>query len=73
MRVFADAKTHFIVHLRPEEVLERLGDDSPCLVQELSAALEQLVAWGNLLAQPDTGRVTTVEECSPSLPALPRG
>ena len=62
MRAFAAAKAHFIVHLRPEEIIERLGAESDCSPEEISAALEQLVAWGNLLAQPDTGRVTTVED-----------
>jgi len=62
MRAFAEAKAHFIVHLRPEEVIERLDAGSAYSPDETSAALEQLVAWGNLLAQPDTGRVTTVED-----------
>lgn len=62
MQAFAAAKAHFIVHLRPEEIIERLGARNDCSPDEISAALEQLVAWGNLLAQPDTGRVTTVED-----------
>ncbi len=62
MRVFTTAKTHFIVHLRPGEVIERLSPDNGWSPEEIPVALEQLVAWGNLLAQPDTGRVTTVED-----------
>ena len=62
MRAFTTAKAHFIVHLRPEEVVERLPPDNGGSPEEIPAALEQLVAWGNLLAQPDTGRVTTVED-----------
>ncbi len=62
MQAFTEAKAHFIVHLRPEEIIERLGVGHHCSPDEISAALEQLVAWGNLLAQPDTGRVTTVED-----------
>ncbi len=62
MRAFAAAKAHFIVHLRPEEISERLDAEINCPPGEIAAALEQLVAWGNLLAQPDTGRVTTVED-----------
>jgi len=62
MRAFAAAKIHFIVHLRPEEVTERLSPDNGWSPEEIPAALEQLVVWGNLLAQPDTGRVTTVED-----------
>lgn len=62
MQAFAAAKAHFIVHLRPEEIIERLSAENDCSPEEIPAALEQLVAWGNLLAQPDTGRVTTVED-----------
>ncbi|HEB57097.1 MAG TPA: TIGR02677 family protein [Gammaproteobacteria bacterium] len=62
MQAFAAAKAHFIVHLRPEEIIERLSAKNDCSPDEIPAALEQLVAWGNLLAQPDTGRVTTVED-----------
>ena len=62
MQAFAAAKAHFIVHLRPEEIIERLGTEHDSSPQEISAALEQLVSWGNLLSQPDTSRVTTVED-----------
>jgi len=62
MRAFAEAKVHFIVHLRPEEVVERLDTELNGSPEETRTALEQLVSWGNLLAQPDTGRVTTVED-----------
>lgn len=62
MGAFAEAKAHFIVHLRPEEVVERLGPGTGWSPEEVPAALEQLVAWGNLLAQPDAGRVSTVED-----------
>ena len=48
MRAFTTAKAHFIVHLRPEEVVERLPPpDNGWSVEEIPAALEQLVAWGN--------------------------
>lgn len=60
MAVFAEAKAHFIVHLRPEDVQERLAGDTP--LDGITAALGQLVNWGNLQAEPDTSRVTTVEE-----------
>ena len=59
LRTFARAKERFIVHLRPEDVAAELrtGND-----EQLTAALEQLVTWGNLRADVDTSRVTTVED-----------
>ncbi|WP_092996095.1 TIGR02677 family protein [Thiohalomonas denitrificans] len=60
MAVFADAKAHFIVHLRPEDVAERLGEG--VAAEEVQAALGQLANWGNLQAEPDTSRVTSVED-----------
>ncbi len=59
MSAFADAKAHFVVHLRPEDIRERLGEVE---LDATQAALAQLVAWGNLQAEPDTTRVTSVEE-----------
>ncbi len=59
MRVFANAKRHFVVHLRPEDVAEEVQEGS---ADEVQAALEQLVQWGNLQSEPDTGRVTSVED-----------
>ena len=60
MRAFAEAKAHFVIHLRPEDVVVRCGACGG--VEAVRAALEQLVQWGNLLAQPDTARVASVEE-----------
>jgi uncharacterized protein (TIGR02677 family) len=59
MAAFVEAKAHFTVHLRPEDVWERTGIPS---LEEVQAALAQLVHWGNLEADPDTSRVTSVEE-----------
>jgi uncharacterized protein (TIGR02677 family) len=59
MQVFVTAKESFLVHLRPEDVHERL---SGTVREEIERALQQLVEWGNLQAEPDTGRVTTVED-----------
>ena len=56
---FARAKERFIVHLRPEDVAAELRRDSD---EQLAQALEKLVEWGNLRADADTGRVTTVED-----------
>jgi uncharacterized protein (TIGR02677 family) len=62
MQIFSHAKAHFIIHLRPEEIAKRLPTGHDTSVENISSALEQLVAWGNLLAQPDNSRVTTVED-----------
>jgi len=59
MRAFVDAKHRFLVHLRPEDVAEALGVASSDPVED---ALGSLVGWGNLRADPDTSRVTTVED-----------
>jgi uncharacterized protein (TIGR02677 family) len=59
LRTFARAKERFIVHLRPEDVAAELQVDAD---DSLTQALDQLVAWGNLRADVDTSRVTTVED-----------
>lgn len=59
MGAFVEAKTHFTVHLRPEDVRERTDGYA---LEEIQAALAQLVQWGNLQADADTARVTSVEE-----------
>ncbi|WP_067449772.1 TIGR02677 family protein [Actinomadura macra] len=59
LRSFARAKERFIVHLRPEDVAAELRRDSD---EQLTQALEKLVEWGNLRADADTGRVTSVED-----------
>ncbi|MEU5877896.1 TIGR02677 family protein [Spirillospora sp. NPDC047279] len=59
LRAFARAKERFIVHLRPEDVAAELRRESD---EQLGQALEQLVGWGNLRTDADTGRVTTVED-----------
>ncbi|WP_228717737.1 TIGR02677 family protein [Allosaccharopolyspora coralli] len=60
MATFLKAKRRFTVHLRPEDVDEEL-DNGPD-VSVIAGALAQLVEWGNLRADPDTSRVTTVED-----------
>lgn len=60
MLQFLRAKNRFIVHLRPEEVADGLGDIAD--ISEVSGALAALRDWGNLSADPDTTRVTTVED-----------
>jgi Protein of unknown function (DUF2397) len=59
LRTFARAKERFIVHMRPEDVAAELRVDAD---EQLTAALDQLVGWGNLRADVDTSRVTTVED-----------
>ncbi|WP_231329101.1 TIGR02677 family protein [Actinomadura graeca] len=56
---FARAKERFIVHLRPEDVAAESRRESD---EQLAQALEKLVEWGNLRADADTGRVTSVED-----------
>ncbi|WP_030171362.1 TIGR02677 family protein [Spirillospora albida] len=56
---FARAKERFIVHLRPEDVAAELRREND---EQLAQALQKLVEWGNLRADADTGRVTTVED-----------
>ncbi len=58
MGAFVRAKRRFVVHLRPEDVHEELDAD----LTAVSDALGRLKDWGNLRADPDTSRVTTVED-----------
>lgn len=60
MLAFVAAKRRFTVHLRPDDVVEALGGGvAPESVGRALAALED---WGNLRSDPDTSRVTTVED-----------
>ncbi|MEZ0166820.1 TIGR02677 family protein [Kineococcus sp. LSe6-4] len=58
---FAAARDRYVLHLRPEDVVEELTGASVGS-ESVDNALTSLVAWGNLRADPDTGRVTTVED-----------
>jgi uncharacterized protein (TIGR02677 family) len=63
MRVFLTAKERFAVHLRPEDVQAALpADERPAELDTVVKALDSLVEWGNLRADPDTARVTAVED-----------
>lgn len=65
LAAFVAAKDRFQVHLRPDDVLAtmRMRDTSEhSSVDTVTDALDQLVAWGNLLASPDTGRVVQVAD-----------
>ncbi|MEC3980671.1 TIGR02677 family protein [Amycolatopsis sp. H20-H5] len=59
MKTFVQAKRRFTVHLRPEDVHEKL---TTVELPEIAKALANLVDWGNLRDDPDTSRVTTVED-----------
>lgn len=60
MLAFVAAKRRFTVHLRPEDVHAAL-DGTPDLAA-VADALAALEGWGNLRSDPDTSRVTTVED-----------
>jgi len=65
MAEFVTAKRRFVVHLRTEdlhEALTRGESDGHIPIDTVADALSQLVEWGNLRADPDTSRVTTVED-----------
>src|SRR4051812_17101035 len=62
MLAFVAAKRRFVVHLRSEDVLAELAVDAPADPRPVDDALAQLVEWGNLRADPDTSRVTSVED-----------
>lgn len=64
MDVFAQAKRQFRLHLRPDEVRfdARWPDEAAPTLEVVQGALSQLTEWGNLTAQPDTGRVASIED-----------
>jgi len=75
MAVFAEAKARFVLHLRPEEVLEGLiargithrdaeaGEEPvPLTREEVELSLRYLWDKGNIRGYQDTADVTTVEE-----------
>ena len=60
---FAAARRQYRLQLRPDEVLaEAAWPGVPPSAEELAALLHSLVAWGNLEAQPDIARVTTLAD-----------
>ncbi|WP_448071180.1 TIGR02677 family protein [Georgenia yuyongxinii] len=66
MRALMAEKERFTVHVRPEEVSAVLRTDGGEPVEDgtVGEALERLAqpAWGNLLAFPDSSRVTALED-----------
>lgn len=66
MRALMAEKERFTVHVRPEQVCAALRADGGDPVEEVavSDALERLAEpnWGNVLAFPDSSRVTALED-----------
>ena len=66
MRALMAEKERFTVHVRPEQVWNALRLDGGGPVEEpaVSDALERLAdpSWGNVLAFPDSSRVTALED-----------
>jgi uncharacterized protein (TIGR02677 family) len=64
LKVFAQAKAQFVIHLRPTDVERQLADDGVRYADgtAVEMVLQQLVAWGNLEAHPDTAEVLTVQD-----------
>jgi len=62
MGVFVAEKERFTVHLRPEDVRRLLREDLHVDSEDVAKALDRLAEWGNLRPDPDTGRVTAVED-----------
>lgn len=64
MTVFGDAERQFRLHLRPDEVqsLARWPEDEVPAIDAVQQMLGALQDWGNLIAQPDTARVSSIED-----------
>lgn len=63
MEAFAAAKRRYLPYLRADEVQsEAAWPGEPPSLDEVSAMLAQLADWGNLEAQPDTARVSSIED-----------
>jgi uncharacterized protein (TIGR02677 family) len=65
LRAFVESKDRFQVHLRPEDVLAAMhrGEMAEAsTIETVTEALDRLVEWQNLVATPDTGRVTQVSD-----------
>lgn len=65
LRFFYIQHEHLLEFLVPEMILEALQEDELFFdydLERLHMDLSQLVKWGNLTAQQETGRVRTIEE-----------
>jgi uncharacterized protein (TIGR02677 family) len=64
LEVFAAAKRQFRLHLRPDEVRAEASwpDAARPPLEDVMRMLAQLAEWGNLRAQADTARVSTIAD-----------
>ncbi|MDA2806642.1 TIGR02677 family protein [Nocardiopsis suaedae] len=63
MGVFVREKERYTVHLRPDDVARLLAPEArPSDPEDVVQAMDKLADWGNLRQDPDTGRVTAVED-----------
>jgi len=62
METFTKAKRQFRLHLRPDEVLAEGNWQALPAIDEIQKALSQLTEWGNLEAEPDTARVSSLND-----------
>src|SRR5258708_2556587 len=64
LNVLVQAKARFVIHLRPTDVERHLADDGVRYADgtAVEIMLQQLMAWGNLEAHPDTAEVLTVDD-----------
>src|SRR5260370_11110643 len=63
MDVFAAANRQYRLQLRPDEVLaEAAWSDTAPRREDVTTALTQLAAWGNLESQPDTAGVSSLSD-----------
>src|SRR5260370_42270505 len=64
LNVFVQAKARFVIHLRPTDVERHLADGGVRYADgtAVEIMLQQLMAWGNLEAHPDTAEVLTVDD-----------
>ncbi len=66
IQIVFEAKQHYLIELRPQEVLDRLRQSGLHFElqdpEDVEPELSQLVAWGNLKDAHDTGSVSRLED-----------
>ncbi|HET6624813.1 MAG TPA: TIGR02677 family protein [Nocardioidaceae bacterium] len=66
MRAMMAEKERFAVHVRPDQIMLAIGGDGggSVTIEAVADALDRLAdqAWGNVLAFPDSSRVTALED-----------
>lgn len=73
MRAFANAKAHFVVHLRPEDVLNRLDFDNVLTLEDISTHWNNSsrgeTSWPSPIpAESQAWKISTVLAISTSYP-----